>query len=157
MAKSEHDNEGAATAAAEAINAMAASRARLGQRARWSLYRHAGFGLIMGSLVASFSLPGGWSLVVVVLCLLFTWAIVQRDRSRDGFFINGYRRGNTRGLTVGLLILSLLGLAAGAVARIRLGIVWAPALLGVLVVILCTAGSKMWEHLYLQELGDRHN
>lgn len=148
------DDAGAAPAA-EAMDAVAQARARLGQTARWSVPRHAAFGLIMGTLVASLSLPGAWPVAVIALCALATSAIVRTDRRRDGMFINGYRRGATLWVTAAILLVSFAGLGVGLYLRHGYGLAWGPVAAGIVVAILCAAGSKLWERAYQRELGGR--
>ncbi|MDT8759508.1 hypothetical protein MZO42_12450 [Sphingomonas psychrotolerans] len=137
--------------AANALQAMRATRGRMAMRAHWSLGRHAAFGAVMGALVASYALPGGWPMLGVAGCALASWAIVAGDRRRDGFFVNGYRRGRTRVLSLALLAMMLVALAA-AIALREKGLAWAPLAIGVGLAILGTMASIGWERVYRREL-----
>lgn len=137
--------------AANALQAMRVTRSRMARRAQWSLGRHAAFGAVMGALVASYALPGGWPMLGVAGCVLASWAIVAGDRRRDGFFVNGYRRGRTRGLTFALLALALAALAAAIALRAK-GLAWAPLVIGGALTVLGTAASVVWERVYRREL-----
>lgn len=139
--------------AADALRSMHAAQVRLAGRARWSAWRHAAFGVIMGGLIASYALPGPWAVVGVALCLLGTALIVRRDRQRDGFFVSGYRAGATRRLTIVLLVVTFAALAAAVVLRDRYGIAWAPVALGAVVALVAARASLAWERLYREELG----
>jgi hypothetical protein len=139
--------------AKQALEAMDASRLLLGQRAKWSFSRHAAFGLVMGTMVAAYVLPGRWPLLVIALCLAATALIIARDRDRDGMFVSGYRGGSTRWLTLGITLLSVAALIIGAALRDRMALLWAPPLLGLLTFAACTAGSMVWEKIYRDELG----
>jgi hypothetical protein len=138
----------------DSLRAVAQARARLAHRARWSLARHASFGVLMGSMVAATALPPGGVLAVVAACAVAAVLIVARDRQRDGMFISGYHKGKTRVLTALLLVMTLLTLVVAKMLHTWMGLTWAPLLLGVLTLFGCTAGSMMWERLYRQQLED---
>lgn len=143
--------------AAKRLAAVAEIRARLAPRARWSLARHAAFGLVMGGLVAAWSLPGEWPLAIVGICLVATFLIAAWDRKRDGMFISGYQRGQTFPVALMILVISLSALIAGVYLRTRMGLVWAPALLGLATFTLSTKGSFLWEHRYNRQLGGQNH
>lgn len=147
-------NEDNAAARLEAVEEI---RTRLARRARWSLARHAAFGLVMGGLVAAWSLPGAWPLAIAGLCAVATALIVAYDRKKDGMFISGYQRGQTFPVTLIILAFSLSALLAGIYLRTRMGLVWAPALFGLATFTLSTKGSIIWEHRYSKQLGARYN
>lgn len=138
--------------AARALKAMQAARGALADRAKWSLARHAAFGLVIGGLIAGYALPAPWPIVVAAICLVATAMIVWRDRQRDGFFINGYRRGRTRWVTFALLAAALGALTGAIVLKMQYGLDWAPLAIGAIVAALATIGSIGWERLYRQEL-----
>jgi hypothetical protein len=138
--------------AAAGLDAVARVRADLADRARWSLLRHAAFGIVMGGIVAGWALPGRWPLVVVGLCLAATALIAARDRQRDGMFISGYQRGKTRPVTLTIIVVSLSALFAAVFLRSRMGLVWAPALLGLMTFAFSTGASIIWEKRYRSQL-----
>ncbi|TMJ12006.1 MAG: hypothetical protein E6G94_14755 [Alphaproteobacteria bacterium] len=138
--------------AAEALAAMQAARGRMAGRARWSFWRHAAVGLLMGALVASYALPAPLTIAVVGLCLLGVAAIVARDRRRDGFFVSGYRRGRTRPLTFGLVAFLVAALLLALISR--QWVAWAPVAIGAVVAVVATGASIVWERIYQRELGD---
>lgn len=131
---------------------MQAARGEVARRARWSIARHAAFGVVMGGLVASYALPGGWTLVGLGACLTGTALIAAWDRRRDGFFVNGYRAGRTRLLALLLCLVALATLGLAVALRTRFGIAWAPLALGALLALLGTGASIAWERLYRGEL-----
>jgi len=139
---------------AEALAALRAARRRMAGRARWSFGRHLAVGLIMGILIASYSLPGALPLLGLALCLAAVVFIVARDRRRDGFFVSGYRPGRTRPFTFALLgcVIGLMLLALAT--RHALGWAWAPLAASVPVAALVTWGSLHWERIYRRELED---
>ena len=137
----------------EALAAIRVVRTRMAGRARWSLARHAAFGVAMGGLVASYALPFPWTFGGLALCLLLTAAIAWRDRRRDGFFINGYRVGRTRGIAIDLALITMAALLVAATLKERWR--WAPLAAGLVVFAVATLGSIAWERAYRRELQGR--
>lgn len=140
--------------ARDALHALGAVKGQLAQRAHWSWRRHAAFGAVMGSLVASYALPPAGSMIVLALCLVSLGLIVALDRRRDGFFVNGYRKGRTRRIT-GLLLVVLFAALAGAVYGRERGWPWLPIVAGIATFAVATGASKAWERAYRAELEDQ--
>lgn len=138
--------------AAHALAMMRTARNALGQRARWSFARHAAVGLLFGGLIAGYALPAPWPLAVVAASMIATLLIVAQDRRRDGFFVNGYRRGRTRWVTLALLLIALGALAGAVTLKSRFGLLWAPLAIGGATAILATLASIAWERVYRCEL-----
>jgi hypothetical protein len=140
----------------EVLSALDAKRAAEVQMARAATcppWRHALFGLLMGGLVASpaFEMTTRITILVVILCCIPV--IIQSDRKRMGMFINGYRRGKTRIVALGVLAV-VLGLYAISVVR---GLDHhdhiAPLLLGAVAVVVATLGSILWQRVFVREMG----
>jgi hypothetical protein len=140
----------------EVLSALDAKRAAEVQMARAATcppWRHALFGLLMGGLVASpaFEMSTRITILVVILCCIPV--IIQSDRKRMGMFINGYRRGKTRIVALGVLAV-VLGLYAISVVR---GLDHhdhiAPLLLGAVAVVVATLGSILWQRVFVREMG----
>lgn len=138
--------------AEQALKALRTTQGRLAERAHWSWQRHAAFGAVMGALVASYALPPAGAVLGLLLCCLAMVAIVVRDRRRDGFFVNGYRGGRTRGVTA-LLLLAALGALAVALIGKDHGHGWAPLAAGAVLFVVATYASMAWERVYRKELG----
>lgn len=136
----------------DALASIQSAKTRLEGRARWSFGRHAAFGALMGGLVASYALPGNLHFVGLAICLIATGLIVRRDRRRDGFFVNGYRAGRTRPVTIVILLISLVALGLAMAARYALNLWWPPILLGVALAMVGTVASQRWERAYRAEL-----
>lgn len=136
----------------DALASVRQAQARLGKRAHWSTGRHAAFGALLGGLVGSYALPGNLPFLGLGLCLAATALVVRRDRARDGFFINGYRAGRTRLITLTVLLVTLSALGLAMFARMALDLWWPPILLGVAVAVVGTLGSRMWESAYRADL-----
>src|SRR3569623_510746 len=92
--------------AAQALAALAETRQRMAARAHWSFGRHLSVGLLLGLLAASYAFPPPVTIAASVLALAAVAVIVQRERKRDGFFVNGYRAGRTRRVAVSLALLT---------------------------------------------------
>lgn len=148
----EEQSDPSAEEAERALAAMAQTQRRMAERAHWPLTRHMAFGALMGLLVASYALPTSVQPVAVVLALLGTALLVQHDRKRDGFFVNGYRAGRTRRVAFLFLGIALLFLVAAIVAKLRFGLGWVPLLLGAILAVLGTLSSLAWERAYRADL-----
>jgi len=136
----------------DALRAVRLTREQLAFQARWSFARHASVGVLLGVMIASFALPDGWPIAVVAACLVATVLIVRRDRQRDGFFVSGYRPGRTLPVTIALLVISFGALLAAIVLKADKGVIWAPIAIGLVLAVLATAASILWERVYRQEL-----
>lgn len=116
-------------------------------------WRHLLFGSLMGALIATPAFPpvARFAILAGILCAVAL--ILRSDRKRLGVFINGYRRGKTRIVAVGVVAVEL-GLYALSVRYGRLrGDTLIPLLLAVLGVAIGTAGSILWQRVFRRELG----
>src|SRR5579875_3441550 len=137
------EREIAMTDTASALKALEdaqSARAQVGQRLTCPPHMHAAFGLLMSALVAGQALPWQGAIAVVVVCMLGCAWIYQWQRKRLGFFVNGYRRGRTRRVAVGLVV--FVEVVLGVCLWLKLGqhIDWAPLVGGALVFPVATAG-----------------
>lgn len=140
----------------EALSALDAKRqaeAQVARAANCPPWRHAVFGLMMGGLVASpaFQIAIRFAIVIVLLCLIPL--IIQSDRKRMGMFINGYRRGKTRVVTLSLLVVELALYCVSVWRGLGADDHTTPLLLGVLGLIIGLAGSVAWQGVFARELG----
>lgn len=139
----------------EAMSALAAKRdaeAQIARACNCPPWRHAVFGLLMGALVASPAFEFGVRTVILVLILCCIPIIIQSDRKRLGMFINGYRRGKTRLVAVGTLLVELSIYAVSVYYGLSLDNHVVPLLLGVLGVLVGIAGSLLWQRVFVREL-----
>ena len=116
-------------------------------------WRHAIFGLIMGALVASPAVPIPLRFALIAGIFSAIALVVRSDRRRLGMFINGYRRGKTLFVTIPMLIIVLALYAIGLVRALDHGDRITPLMLGILAVVLGTAGSVLWQRVFVRELG----
>lgn len=124
--------------------------ARLGTCPPW---RHAAFAAIEAALVISpaAGTTGQFATTAAALCAIAL--VVRADRRRLGVFINGYRRGRTRLVAFGLLVLllpmfALSNWAALDLHRPALSVLAAAATFG-----FCYVGSVLWQRVFRRELG----
>ena len=91
--------------AAAALASMRAVKERMAKGPRWGWKYHFLFGGLMGTLMAVQALPIVWRFVGLAFCLMAIVLIKKWGRDASGRFINGFRRGRTRVVAVGLLCL----------------------------------------------------
>ena len=139
--------------ARSALAAKQHAEAQMAKAAQCPPWRHAVFGLLMGGLIASFAFEFAIRTAILVLVLACIPIIVHSDRKRMGMFINGYRRGKTRLVAFGLLILwmPLYGLSVyyGLDRHDHV----TPLLLGPVGFLMAVAGSVIWQRVFVREMG----
>src|SRR5438270_14031181 len=108
---------------------------------------------MMGVLVAilPFETTARFAIIAVILCCIPL--IIHSDRKRMGMFINGYRRGKTRVVALGILAVELSLYAASVVRRLDHADHSTPLLLGALGVLIVIAGSLLWQRVFVREMG----
>jgi hypothetical protein len=79
--------------------------------------------------------------------------IIHFDRKRMGMFINGYRRGKTRVVAIGILIVELALYVVSVVRGLGMGDHTTPLLLGVAGMLIGTIGSMLWQRVFVREMG----
>lgn len=93
--------------AAAALASMREVKGRMAKGPRWGWKYHCLFGGLMGTLMAVQALPIVWRFVGLAFCLLGVVLIKKWGRDASGRFINGFRRGRTRLVAVGILAVFL--------------------------------------------------
>jgi hypothetical protein len=140
----------------EALSALSAKReaeAQIARAATCPPWRHAAFGLLMGGLVASPAFGVAVRTAILVLILACIPLIIHSDRKRMGMFINGYRRGKTRIVTFGILIVELGLYTVSVIRGLGQNDHTTPLLLGVLGVLIGIGGSMLWQRVFVREMG----
>ena len=140
----------------EALSALDAKRAAESQIARAATcppWRHAVFGLMMGGLIASFAFEFAIRTAILVIVLACIPIIIRSDRKRMGMFINGYRRGKTRLVTFGILALWLPLYGISVHYSLDRNNHQMPLLLGLIGFAIGTAGSVLWQRVFVREMG----
>jgi hypothetical protein len=139
--------------ARSALDAKHHAEAQMARAATCPPWRHAIFGLLMGSLVASpaFETNVRFGILAAILCCIPL--IIHSDRKRMGMFINGYRRGKTRLVAIGIVIVELSLYAVSIVRGLDQHDHTTPLLLGILGVLIGIAGSLLWQRVFVREMG----
>ena len=91
-------------------------------------------------------------LAVPALALFAVMAIVQSDRRRTGMFINGYRRGKTLWLTLGLLVV-IVGLVMLSIRAGDRGETVMVVLISAIAFLVSVGASIAWQRIFLREMG----
>lgn len=138
--------------ARDALDQIDASRARLALAANCPPARHLAFAGVMGALVLS-PLTHPYQLLTLVPIMLAVVLIIQWDRRRLGMFINGYRRGKTRLVTAGLLLIILPIYFASAWLAYEAKLVWPSILLAAAAMLVSYVGSTIWQRVFRREMG----
>ena len=139
--------------ARSALDAKHFAEAQMARAATCPPWRHGVFGLMMGGLVASpaFELPVRMGILVALLLLIPV--IIHSDRKRMGMFINGYRRGKTRIVALGILAVELALYFVSVVRGLDHQDHVTPLLLGIVGVLIGIAGSMLWQRVFVREMG----
>jgi hypothetical protein len=149
------EREAAMTDTASALKALEdaqSARAQVGQRLTCPPHMHAAFGLLLGTLIAGQALPWQGTIAVMLLCFCAGAWMYQWQRKRMGFFVNGYRRGRTRRVAVGLVVFVEIVLFTSLWLKLGQHIDWAPLVGGALVFPVGVAGSYAWQAAYRADL-----
>ena len=115
-------------------------------------WRHAVFGLVMAASVATPAVAMPARLAVPALVFFAVLMIFQSDRRRTGMFVNGYRRGKTLGLTLGLLVV-IMGLLMLSIRAGERGDTGTVILLSVAGFVISVGASIAWQRIFLREMG----
>ncbi len=140
------------TAAAAALEGARAARARLADTTRCPPQMHVLFGLMLGGLVASEAASDRGTLVVEGLIAVSGVGLFVWQRRRLGYFVNGYRRGRTRPVALGIVGVYLLLFSTAAYLKGVDGLHWPALVLGALMAVIGTWGSAVWQARYAAEM-----
>ena len=138
--------------ARSALDAMGTAERKLALAAACPPWRHAAFGVLMAALVAAPAVAMPARLAVPALALFAVMAIVQSDRRRTGMFINGYRRGKTLWLTLGLLVV-IVGLVMLSIRAGDRGETVMVVLISAIAFLVSVGASIAWQRIFLREMG----
>jgi hypothetical protein len=115
-------------------------------------WRHAAVGVVMAALVASPVLAMPLRFAVLVLVLVGIAGLMAADRRRTGVFVNGYRLGWTLIVSMVMLV-ALVGLFVVSARAGQAGDFQTPLLLAAVAFVVATAGSVIWQRVFVAELG----
>jgi len=136
-----------------ALAGVSESEARLADRMRWPLWRHAAPGAVIDLILFGQTLDSEKSMLLSTGVLLAVVVLRRSDMMRDGMFVSGMRRGRTA--WIGLLLAALAVAALFAVRRAIPGPQTQQPAFWVLLAamgIAATALSLVWERIYRAEL-----
>ena len=136
----------------EALAAVRQGRAGLLQAAECPPSRHLAFAAVMGGYVAAPALPLGPRLAALALVLVAVALIVRWDKRRTGVFVNGYRAGRTRWVTLAMLALVLPMYGVGSFLRDERGLWWVPLAMALPAAVVAYAGSNWWMRVFRGEM-----
>ncbi|PLR28019.1 hypothetical protein SGCZBJ_06655 [Caulobacter zeae] len=140
--------------AARMLAEVEAANADLARRARAPIWYHPALGLLAGGLVAvqgqAVLLMLGAYLVFVVGLLL----LVRAYKRRTGLWINGYRAGRTRWVSVVLAVLTALSVLGSAWLTREHGLAAGPLVVGATIAVIVTIGGFVWEAAFRRDLRD---
>jgi hypothetical protein len=139
----------------EAVAALAAiddSKARLAVATVCPPWRHWAFGGLLGVLGAARGFAPTLGMALNMLVIVAVALLVRSDRRRTGLFINGYRAGATRPITLALVLLTIGAQFVGAYATSELAMPWLAWALGAALVPVGFLFSQHWQTVYQREL-----
>jgi len=139
--------------AQSALDAKRQAEVQIARAANCPPWRHAVFGLMMGGLVASFAFDFVLRTAILVIVLAAIPIIIRSDRKRMGMFINGYRRGKTRYVIAGFLVLWLPLYAFSVYYGLELHNRVVPLVLGAITGVLGVVASMIWQRVFVREMG----
>jgi len=123
-----------------------------GKVAQCPPWRHAAFGGVLAILIGSIAISTQAQIVGTVIVLALIVLIVQSDRRRYGVFVNGYRRGKTRSMTLVYLGAMTTMVAAAMYMRVNDFTIWSKLALALIAFALGTAISVKWQAIFRREL-----
>lgn len=139
-------------AARRALEDAQKVRADIADKVRCPPSRHLAMGVVMGGMIAGEAASPPISLAILAICLGGVVLLVVDARKRLGFFVNGYRRGKTLWVAIGLLVFVEAVLASSIWLKEVRHILWAPIVGGLIVAPVATAASYLWQSVYRTEM-----
>ena len=104
-------------------------------------------------MVAVQAAPGFIAMSLSACFLVVIVAMTIIARKRMGFFLNGYRKGNTRRIAIALLVVIETIYLSSMWLKLEQHVVWAPLAAGAIIVPIILAGMKHWQDAYRSEFG----
>ena len=104
-------------------------------------------------MVAVQAAPGLIAMTLSACFLVVIVAMALIARKRMGFFLNGYRKGNTRRVAIALLVVIEAIYLSSMWLKLEQHVVWAPLAAGAIVVPIILFGMRRWQDAYRSEFG----
>jgi hypothetical protein len=137
---------------AQDLEAIQQAREAVLSRAHWPVAYHLTTAALAAVVVAVQALPDPWPAMTASLVAIAALLMAEWSRRRFGFFVNGWRRGKTLWVSVGMLIFILAGTVV-ALLRHRLGLPpWTPYAAAAGVFVTTFVAGRLWERVYRAEL-----
>lgn len=131
-----------------------AANAELARRAVAPVWYHPALGLLAGGMIVVLAAPVAATLIYVLFFALSAGLLVAAYRRHTGLWINGYRKGRTRWVTIAMAATyAVIAVGCLWLARER-GMTWAPYVGGALVAVVVTAAGFLWEVAFRRDLRD---
>ena len=138
--------------AAAALAAMRDSRARIAAKNVCPPWRHALFAGALSGVVAAQAAPMRVFFAIVAAILVGAIAVFLVMRARQGVFINGWRAGATRGVSLAIFGVYMAIYTTTWWLKLERGL-WAAPLVGAAVLFpLAWYASRRWMQVYRAEL-----
>ena len=109
--------------------------------------------VVSGAMVAVQAAPGLIAMTLSACFLVVIVAMALIARKRMGFFLNGYRKGNTRRVAIALLVVIEAIYLSSMWLKLEQHVVWAPLAAGAIIVPIILFGMKRWQDAYRSEFG----
>ena len=138
--------------AVKALDDARAMQAGLADRVNCPPHMRLAFGLVLGGMIAGQAGSPPLAMGVTALCLCAVVLMIRAIRRRTGVFVNGYRRGRTRWVALGLLAIAESALVLSLWLKLAQHVAWAPLAAGALVAVVAVAGSYLWQAAYRADL-----
>lgn len=137
--------------AQESLAQIHASRAQLARIAHCPPSRHIAFAALEAGVVIS-PAAAPYQLLALVPVVVGLALILRWDRRRLGMFINGYRRGRTRGVIAAFLPVVAALYAASVYFVLVQRLIWPSLLLGAVMFGVAAYLSVVWQRVFVREL-----
>ena len=138
--------------AAKALAMIRTSRSDLVTASDTPPSRHLAFAALMGTLVGCPAVPLPWRFGILALLMIGVALIIRWDRRRTGMFVNGYRAGRTRKVTLAMLAFSLALYGVSVWMADGRHMTWPSLVLGGIATVACYFGSRFWCGVFKREM-----
>lgn len=135
----------------EALAAIREARASVTDDMKYPFTYDLAYGAVCGLLVAGQGLPLPWSILVLAVSMAGLALIVQKWRSRFGWWISGYSPVRARWVAFGMVALFVALVGASVWGRFA-GLWWISLATGSIGFVAAIAGSRLWMRVWKAEL-----
>jgi hypothetical protein len=140
--------------AARMLAEVQAANTELAKRAVAPVWYHPALGLLSGGMVLALNASTAWAVVYSGVFVVGIGLLVLAYRRKTGLWINGYRKGRTRWVAIGLAAaFPAIGVASVWLQRER-GLDWSPWAGAGAVFVLTTIAGFAWEAAFRRDLRD---